>query len=60
MSCGDSKDMQELCNAGLMKHVGKVSWVPEPYFTITRKGISLLGGKERTFTDEERSDTVEL
>lgn len=46
MFCGDSKDMQELCKNGLMKYAGKKSFVPSPYFTITRKGIEALGRSE--------------
>lgn len=40
--CGNSKEMEELCKEGLMESVGKKSFVPEEYFTITRKGIEVL------------------
>ena len=36
--CGDSSDMQELIRLGLMKPVGKKSFVPDKYFSLTDKG----------------------
>jgi len=36
--CGGSKDMDELCDAGLMEFAGKKSFVPDPYYRVTSKG----------------------
>ena len=36
--CGDSPDMQVLVAAGLMKSAGRKPFVPDEYFSITRKG----------------------
>jgi len=36
--CGSSKDMQILVKAGLMQYAGQKSFVPDPYFKVTRKG----------------------
>jgi hypothetical protein len=40
--CGDSTDMQQLINLGLMELVGQKSFVPDPYFTLTVKGKQYL------------------
>jgi hypothetical protein len=37
--CGSSPDMQELVRAGFMVEAGFKSFVPDPYFKITGKGI---------------------
>lgn len=36
--CGGSKDMDILCDLGLMEYAGKKSFVPDPYYRITKKG----------------------
>jgi len=36
--CGDSPDMQKLCEAGLMEYLGRKSFVPDPYYQITPAG----------------------
>ena len=36
--CGDEPELKELCDAGLMKCLGKKSFVPEPYYTLTAEG----------------------
>lgn len=36
--CGDSKEMNELCEAGLMEYAGRKSFVPDPYYRVTEKG----------------------
>lgn len=36
--CGDSKEMKDLVESGLMEPAGKVDWVPDPYFRLTHKG----------------------
>ena len=40
--CGGSKDMDALCEAGLMECVGKKSkesvFVPDPYYRVTAAG----------------------
>ena len=43
MFCGDSPEMQELVDAGLMRCLGHKSCVPDPYFGITREGKLALG-----------------
>ncbi len=40
--CGDSDDMQELVRLGLMVSVGKKSFVPDEYFTLTSIGRKAL------------------
>lgn len=40
--CGDSPDMQELVEAGLMECVGRKSFVPDLYFRLTGKGRAEL------------------
>ena len=42
MYCGDSPDMEKLVEAGLMEFAGKVSYVPDPYFRLTEKGLWTL------------------
>jgi len=44
--CGDSKEMQELCSAGLMRSVGSKSFVPDEYFTITSEGRVALNNNQ--------------
>lgn len=39
---GSSREMGELCEGGLMKWVGKKSFVPDPYYTITKAGQAAL------------------
>lgn len=45
--CGDSKDMHILCNMGLMRCLGKKSFVPDLYFAITPKGRLELQGTQQ-------------
>lgn len=40
--CGDSTEMQELVEGGLMEFAGKKSFVPDPYFRITKAGKEAL------------------
>lgn len=40
--CGECPDVRRLVIMGLMRELGKVSWVPDPYFTITDEGIKAL------------------
>lgn len=40
--CGDSTEMQELVQAGLMVSAGKKSFAPDEYFTITYEGKQAL------------------
>ena len=40
--CGDSKEMQELCEFKMMQFAGRKSFVPDPYFKIMPDGESLL------------------
>lgn len=40
--CGDSSAMQELVAEGLMVSAGRKSFVPDPYFQLTRKGREVL------------------
>lgn len=43
--CGNSKEMQELVAAGLMVSLGKVSFCPDEYFTITKEGAAVIKKK---------------
>jgi len=43
--CGDSKEMQDLVSLGLMKSLGKKSFVPDEYFRITEAGKAELNKK---------------
>lgn len=36
--CGDSEEMRELVEAGLMEYTGRLAWVPDKYFKLTKKG----------------------
>lgn len=40
--CGDGPDVQKLVEAGLMECAGRKSFVPEPYFRLTSKGLEAL------------------
>lgn len=40
--CGDSPDMQDLVQRGLMRSVGKVAWCPDEYFKLTPLGSTTL------------------
>ena len=40
--CGNSLDMQILLNLKLMRYAGKLPYVPDSYFTITKKGREIL------------------
>lgn len=40
--CGDSKEMQELCDLKIMEFAGRKSFVPDPYFRLTSDGKSIL------------------
>jgi len=40
--CGDSKEMQELCESKMMEYVGRKSFVPDPYYRITSYGESVI------------------
>jgi len=40
--CGDSKEMQELCNFKMMVYVGKKPFVPDPYFELMNDGKTFL------------------
>ena len=36
--CGSSKEIFELCEAGLLEYVGLKPFVPDPYYRVTPKG----------------------
>jgi len=40
--CGDSKEMQELCDLKMMVYVGHKPFVPAPYFELMNDGKSTL------------------
>jgi len=40
--CGDSPDMKELVQLGLMESAGIKSFVPDEYFKMTSKGREVL------------------
>ena len=42
--CGGSKEMDDLCESGMMKFAGRKSFVPDPYYKITPKGRSVVDG----------------
>lgn len=42
--CGDSIEMQELCEWGLMRSLGRCSFVPDEYFGVTGKGREAVAG----------------
>lgn len=48
--CGDSADMQELVRLGLMVSLGKASWCPDEFFTITAKGRQALAPRRPAYT----------
>jgi hypothetical protein len=43
--CGDSPEMQELVAGGYMAYAGRKSFVPDPYFRLTGKGMAALAGR---------------
>lgn len=45
--CGDSEAMQGLVSLGLMRSLGKKSFVPDEYFTITSAGREALKGAKQ-------------
>lgn len=45
--CGDSPEMRELVAAGLMADAGRKSFVPDPYFQLTRKGREALASNHK-------------
>jgi len=40
--CGDSKEVQELCDLKMMEFAGRKSFVPDPYFKLSKDGLSTL------------------
>lgn len=40
--CGDSKEMQELCEGKLMEYAGRKPFVPDPYFRLGPDGPGML------------------
>lgn len=47
MYCGESREMDELCKAGLMTHTGLKSFGNDDYFTITADGRKALNQPQR-------------
>ena len=45
--CGDSPEMTELCNNGLMEYAGRTSFVPDPYYRLTDEGNKILSNIEQ-------------
>jgi len=43
--CGGGKDMDVLCEAGLMEYIGRKSFVPDPYYRVTTAGRNAVKGK---------------
>lgn len=43
MYCGYSDALRRLCTLGLMRFLGRVSFTPDPYYTITEEGLKVLG-----------------
>jgi len=42
--CGESKEMDELCQAGYMKCLGNKPFVTDKYYCLTRSGSEILDG----------------
>jgi hypothetical protein len=40
--CGDSKEMQELCELKMMEFAGKKSFVPDSYYRLMNDGETML------------------
>lgn len=40
--CGDSKEMQDLCELKMMEFAGRKSFVPDPYYRLVPDGKSTL------------------
>ena len=40
--CGDSADMQELVELGIMEYIGKTVFCPDMYFRLTSLGRTLV------------------
>ena len=40
--CGDSKEIQELCEFKMMEFAGRKSFVPDPFFKLMPDGESLI------------------
>ena len=47
--CGDSPDMRQLVMEGLMVSAGRKSFVPDEYFSITKKGREILKNSQLNF-----------
>lgn len=45
--CGGGPDMDRLVSLGLMEYAGRKSFVPDPYFTITREGRRTLSNLDK-------------
>lgn len=43
--CGSSKDMDILCEAGLMEFAGRKPFVPDTYYRVTRLGKEAVHSK---------------
>lgn len=50
--CGDSKEMQDLCELKMMEFAGRKSFVPDPYFKLMRDGDSFLDDLEELNTPD--------
>lgn len=50
--CGDSKEMQELCELKMMEYAGRKSFVPDPYYKLMRDGESVLNDLDELQTDD--------
>ena len=44
--CGDSEDMNELVESGLMEFAGRCGFVPDGYYRITDEGRESLAAAE--------------
>jgi len=40
--CGGSEAMDSLVSKGFMKYLGRIAFVPDPYYTITAEGMLIL------------------
>ena len=46
--CGSSKEMDSLVKKGMMRYLGTLSFVPDKYYTITKKGEEVLQQKNKS------------
>lgn len=53
--CGMEHELDELCFIGFMQHVGRKSFVPEPYYRLTEYGRQYCEAKYGVIDKEDQS-----